>query len=250
MTRWHFAPTAASAANLLAEKFSADDILVTGNTVVDAVHMTRARLQDPAVRTGLETKLAEMGVNAEALANCVLVTAHRRENFNGGIADICHAVRRLSLTYPSVHFLWPVHKNPNVLDVVNRELSDLGNVHRLPPLDYPTLMLLMESARFVLTDSGGLQEESPSFRKPVLVLRDLTERPEVIECGAGKIVGTHVETIVRECERLLNDEASYQAMANAPNPFGDGRACERILERIKRDLLQTPPAHGDLRRDA
>lgn len=122
--------------------------------------------------------------------------------------------------------------------MVNRELANLENVHRLPPLDYPTLMVLMESARFVLTDSGGLQEEAPSFRKPVLVLRELTERPEVIHCGAGKLVGTDVETIVLECGRLLNEEASYLAMANAPNPFGDGQACERILERIKRDLVQ------------
>ena len=236
VAKWHFAPTEQSCKNLAAEGISPTQIIETGNTVVDAVHLARTRLQDPQVEKKLSTELDELGLHADCFKRFILVTAHRRENFGQGMLNICRSIRELALEHPDLHFVWPVHRNPSVLDVAHAELGNLERVHLLPPVDYPTLMLLMDRAQFALTDSGGIQEESPSFHKPVLILRNTTERPEVITAGVGKLVGTDVNTIKQAANTLLSDSEAYAEMASGSNPFGDGKASQRILERIKQDL--------------
>jgi UDP-N-acetylglucosamine 2-epimerase (non-hydrolysing) len=236
LSRWHFAPTDQSAKNLTNEAVSADTIIVTGNTVVDAVHWARARLADTA-----QTHIKDMGLSFSEQDKIVLVTAHRRENFGDGIRNICAAIQRLTELHPELRIVWPVHLNPAVRDVVRNTLGTNKQVHLLPPLDYPKLMALLQRCEFALTDSGGIQEECPSFGKPVLILRTTTERPEVVQVGAGRLVGTDFETIVSEASRLLRDPAHYKTMANAENPFGDGKASQRILDRIAVDLATSSP---------
>ena len=165
-------------------------------------------------------------------ARVVLITAHRRENFGEGIQNICHAIQHLAQKYKDVHFVWPVHLNPAVHDLVHAQFDGHTQVHLVKPLDYPSLLAVIDRASFILTDSGGLQEESPSFHKPVLILRETTERPEVVQVGAGILVGTDQAKIVTEAEKLLSDQVHYARMANVPNPFGDGKASQRILDQI------------------
>lgn len=235
LARWHFAPTSQSAENLRKEGIDDNAIMVTGNTVVDAVHWARRQLEGSSDNAGT-SHLAELGLTLLADDRVVLVTAHRRENFGAGIRNICEAINKLTATHPSLKVVWPVHLNPAVRDVVGGELGNNPKVHLLPPLDYPKLMALLARAEFALTDSGGIQEECPSFSKPVLILRTTTERPEVVQVGAGMLVGTEVEAIVREASRLLEDHAHYARMAGAENPFGDGQASRRVLDRIACDL--------------
>ena len=229
ITRWHFAPTAQSRQNLLEEHIADDAITVTGNTVVDAVYLGRELIQQQATQ---HNYLQQHGLVFPANARVVLITAHRRENFGEGIQNICNAVEHLAKKYPDVHFVWPVHLNPAVHDVVHAQFVDHAQVHLVKPLDYPSLLAVIDRAEFILTDSGGLQEESPSFHKPVLILRDTTERPEVVQVGAGILVGTDQGKIIVESEKLLSDQAHYAAMANVENPFGDGQASQRILDVI------------------
>ena len=229
ITRWHFAPTAQSRQNLLEEHIADDAITVTGNTVVDAVYLGRELIQHQATQ---QNYLQQHGLAFPANARVVLITAHRRENFGEGIQNICNAVEHLAHKYPDVHFVWPVHLNPAVHDVVHAQFADHAQVHLVKPLDYPSLLAVIDRAEFILTDSGGLQEESPSFHKPVLILRDTTERPEVVQVGAGILVGTDQAKIIAESEKLLSDQAHYAAMANVENPFGDGQASQRILDVI------------------
>ncbi|MDM1019539.1 UDP-N-acetylglucosamine 2-epimerase (non-hydrolyzing) [Acinetobacter sp. VNK23] len=229
ITRWHFAPTTQSRQNLLEEHIADDAITVTGNTVVDAVYLGRELIQQQATQ---HNYLQQHGLAFPANARVVLITAHRRENFGEGIQNICNAVEYLAKKYPDVHFVWPVHLNPAVHDVVHAQFADHAQVHLVKPLDYPSLLAVIDRAEFILTDSGGLQEESPSFHKPVLILRDTTERPEVVQVGAGILVGTDQARIIAESEKLLSDQAHYAAMANVENPFGDGQASQRILDVI------------------
>lgn len=229
ITRWHFAPTAQSRQNLLEEHITDDAITVTGNTVVDAVYLGRELIQQQATQ---HNYLQQHGLVFPANLRVVLITAHRRENFGEGIQNICNAVEHLAHKYPDVHFVWPVHLNPAVHDVVHAQFADHAQVHLVKPLDYPSLLAVIDRAEFILTDSGGLQEESPSFHKPVLILRDTTERPEVVQVGAGILVGTDQAKIIAESEKLLSDQAHYAAMANVKNPFGDGQASQRILDVI------------------
>jgi UDP-N-acetylglucosamine 2-epimerase (non-hydrolysing) len=225
----HFAPTDASRRNLLAEGVPADRVLVTGNTVVDALFLAldRVRADPPAIP----------GLCGETLGRwedrpVVLITGHRRENHGAGFESICRAIAELARRFPEAQFVYPVHLNPNVREPVRRILraDRADNVHLIEPLPYLPFVALMDRATVVLTDSGGIQEEAPSLGKPVLVMRDTTERPEAVEAGTVKLVGTSFERIVGETARLLTDRAAYDAMARAHNPYGDGKATGRIVE--------------------
>lgn len=220
LARWHFTPTEQSRQNLLKEGVSDADIVVTGNTVIDALLMTASRE-------------LELGIDLDPTKRLVLVTAHRRENFGEPFRNICRALRFLAQTNPEVQFLYPVHPNPNIKDVAHDMLGGLPNFTLCQPLDYAPFIAAMKRARIILTDSGGVQEEAPALGKPVLVLRDETERPEAVADGVVKLVGPHEQRIIEETQRLLNDESSYRTMARGVSPYGDGHAAERIVRRLR-----------------
>lgn len=225
----HFAPTGRSRANLLAEGVDDASILVTGNTVIDALLDVAGRIgRDATLKQQLEARFPFLDPGKRM----VLVTGHRRENFGEGFESICGALRQLA-GRPDVQVVYPVHLNPHVQEPVNRILGGLPNMHLLPPQDYLPFVYLMTRAHFILTDSGGVQEEAPSLGKPVLVMRETTERPEAIEAGTVRLVGTNPELILGEGTRLLEDEAFHQSMAMAHNPYGDGLAAERIAHWIR-----------------
>lgn len=234
VTRWHFAPTELNRRNLLAEKVDDAAITVTGNTVIDALFWTLARIEADAPRraalTGLLSSRLPFNWQVERF---VLITGHRRENFGQGFLEICQALRDLAIRYPSVHFVYPVHLNPNVQKPVNQTLAGLRNVHLLAPLDYEPFLFLLKHCHIVLTDSGGIQEEAPSLGKPVLVMRDVTERPEAIGARTVKLVGAHRDKIVAQVAELLDNRAAFEAMSRAHNPYGDGKACGRILSVLR-----------------
>lgn len=231
LARWHFAPTAASRDNLLAEGVAADSIAVTGNTVIDALHWMLARIDNDAgagkrVSRDIDSHLPFDWRNRRF----VLITGHRRENFGEGFLQICEALKQTAAQFPDVHFVYPVHLNPNVRQPVNAILAGLSNIHLIEPLSYEPFVYLLRHAHIVLTDSGGLQEEAPGLGKPVLVMRDVTERPEAVAAGTVKLVGANRERISEGLSKLLGSEAEYRAMAQATNPYGDGKACARIIE--------------------
>jgi UDP-N-acetylglucosamine 2-epimerase (non-hydrolysing) len=232
----HFAPTESARAALLREGVSAASIEVTGNTVVDALVRERAQQEKPTVYTEIDASLSSLLGPGWARAPMVLVTGHRRENFGEGIRQICEAITVLSRRYPDHRFVYPVHLNPEVKGHVDRLLGGLANVQLIAPQGYRNFVALMAHARLILTDSGGVQEEAPSLGKPVLVMRDTTERPEGVEAGTAVLTGPHAARIIEHTSRLLDDHAAYQAMANAVNPYGDGRASERIVRRVRRYL--------------
>ncbi|MCO7538108.1 UDP-N-acetylglucosamine 2-epimerase (non-hydrolyzing) [Pseudomonas asiatica] len=221
----HFAPTATSRDNLLREGIDPASIFTTGNTVIDALLEVVHKLESPALRAQFERQFDYLAANRRM----VLVTGHRRENFGGGFERICQALVQTARQFPEVDVVYPVHLNPNVREPVNRLLADVGNIYLIEPLDYLPFVYLMSRAYVILTDSGGIQEEAPALGKPVLVMRDTTERPEAVAAGTVKLVGTEVETIVGELARLLTDEGAYREMSVAHNPYGDGRACGRIV---------------------
>lgn len=225
----HFAPTLTSKDNLLAENVSADTIVVTGNTVIDALFMVRDRLNnDQALRSVFDQKFNFLTPGRRV----VLITGHRRESFGGGFERICKAVSELSTKFNDVDFVYPVHLNPNVREPVNRLLSGRSNIILIEPQDYLPFVYLMNRSHIILTDSGGIQEEAPSLGKPVLVMRDTTERPEAVEAGTVKLVGTDVNRIVDEVSNLLVDVQAYQVMSVAHNPYGNGVASLQILDAI------------------
>lgn len=226
----HFAPTETSQINLLTEGMPKSRVTVTGNTVIDALFWVRDRIKaDDSMRSALHAQLPELTPEQPLL----LVTGHRRESFGGGFERICEALRALALRYPDLVIVYPMHLNPNVREPVNRLLKGLANVHLIEPLDYLPFVYLMDRATVILTDSGGVQEEAPSLGKPVLVMRDTTERPEAVTAGTVRLVGTNVEKIISEVSRLLNDPAAYRDMSLAHNPYGDGYACGRIVQRLR-----------------
>ena len=225
----HFAPTARSRDNLLAERVDPASVHVPGNTVIAAMRMERTRQEDDAVGAALRSKLEEQGGADLFDRPMVLVTGHRRENIGGGFEQICAAVERLATTHTDTLFVYPVHLNPNVKTVVHERLGTLANVRLLPPQPYSEFVCLLAASRVVLTDSGGVQEEAPSLGKPVLVMRDTTERPEGVDAGTVRLVGPVADAIVDGVSELLTDEAAYQRMAEAQNPYGDGHASERIV---------------------
>ncbi len=224
----HFAPTEASRANLLAEAVAADSIDVTGNTVIDALLDVVAKIErEPELAAGLERQFA---LNPQK--RLILVTGHRRESFGDGFDRICEALARLAQR-DDVEIVYPLHLNPQVKGPVEARLSHLANVHLIAPQDYLPFVYLMSRAAIILTDSGGVQEEAPSLGKPVLVMRETTERPEAVAAGTVKLVGTDSDLIVREASQLLDDPAAYQAMSFAHNPYGDGKAASRIVASIR-----------------
>jgi UDP-N-acetylglucosamine 2-epimerase (non-hydrolysing) len=239
----HFAPTAAARDALLRESVPEDTISVTGNTVIDALRIEVAtQARDATLRARIDEELSQVLGADWARTPMVLITGHRRENFGDGIEQICLAIATLAESFPDYRFVYPVHLNPNVLLHVNRLLGGLPNVTLIPPQGYRNFVALMARCRLVLTDSGGVQEEAPSLGKPVLVMRDTTERPEGVAAGTALLTGPNASAIVAHATRLLTDEAAYRSMATARNPYGDGYAAERIVERICRYFnLQTEP---------
>ncbi|MGY5841330.1 non-hydrolyzing UDP-N-acetylglucosamine 2-epimerase [Vibrio chemaguriensis] len=229
LTKYHFAPTETSRDNLLRENFCPEDIYVTGNTVIDALLMVREKIE---TNTGLKSQLEEQFPFLDENKKLILVTGHRRESFGGGFERICEALAQTAKSNPDVQILYPMHLNPNVREPVNRILGDIDNVLLIEPQQYLPFIYLMDRANIILTDSGGIQEEAPSLGKPVLVMRDTTERPEAVEAGTVKLVGTNTDKIITALEVLLKDEATYKEMSYAHNPYGDGKACQRILNTL------------------
>lgn len=229
LAKYHFAPTVISQENLLNENIDLDAISVTGNTVIDALLMVKEKIDNDTVLKAMLDKQFQMLDSSKRL---ILVTGHRRESFGGGFERICEALALVAKENTGVQILYPVHLNPNVREPVNRILADVDNVHLIEPQQYLPFIYLMTRAHIIVTDSGGIQEEAPSLGKPVLVMRDTTERPEAIDAGTVKLVGTDVEKIVTELKELLNNKQAYEAMSFAHNPYGDGLACKRILDEL------------------
>lgn len=238
---YHFAPTPLSRQNLLDEGVRDEKIIVTGNTVIDALYMVVDRIKnDKTLDFSLNRFLIKAGYDVGRLDDgkkLVLITGHRRENFGDGFINMCQAIKTLSGKYPDVDFVYPMHLNPNVRkpihEVFGEDLSGLKNMFFIEPLEYLSFVYLMEKSTIVLTDSGGIQEEAPGLGKPVLVMRDTTERPEALKAGTVKLVGTDFGRIVGEVSRLLDDQDYYGMMSEAVNPYGDGKACGRIVSGIK-----------------
>lgn len=238
---YHFAPTLLSKENLLRENVSEDKITITGNTVIDALYWVVGRIKDDsALNEELKDILVNAGYDIGRLVNekkLVLITGHRRENFGEGFISMCTAIRDLKEKYPDVDFVYPMHLNPNVRkpihEVFGEDLSNLGNMFFIEPLEYLSFVYLMEKSNIVLTDSGGIQEEAPGLGKPVLVMRDTTERPEALSAGTVKLVGTNYNMIVNEVSTLLEDIVIYEKMSKAVNPYGDGLACGRIADFLR-----------------
>lgn len=225
----HFAPTETSRQNLLREGVSGEWITVTGNTIIDALLDVVEKLEADSAQ---QQRFAEQFSFLLPQRRIVLVTGHRRESFGGGFERICQALAETARAFPEVDIVYPVHLNPNVREPVNRLLCGMSNVHLIEPLDYLPFVYLMNRSYLILTDSGGIQEEAPSLGKPVLVMRDTTERPEAVAAGTVKLVGTQVASITRELRDLLTDAAAYQRMSYAHNPYGDGQACRRIVDTL------------------
>jgi UDP-N-acetylglucosamine 2-epimerase (non-hydrolysing) len=230
IANYHFAPTPKSQNNLLQEGTEDSSILVTGNTVIDALLDVLTNIKtNPSKEQSLKEHIQKLGY-IPSERKCILITGHRRENFGMGFESMCTAMKEIALKFPDCDLVYPVHLNPNVLKPVQRILSDVSNVFLIEPLDYEPFVYLMSRSYFILTDSGGVQEEAPSLGKPVLVMRDTTERPEAVEAGTVKLVGADYNKIVEECSLLLTNQEEYQKMALAHNPYGDGKAARRIVE--------------------
>ena len=251
IANYNFAPTPLSRRNLLEEKVNEQSIIVTGNTVIDALYWVVDKMKcDENLSAELKNVLATAGYDVDRLVNSqftihnsqlrrrlVLITGHRRENFGDGFIHMCTAIRDLAQRYPDVDFVYPMHLNPNVRkpihEVFGEDLSGLGNMFFIEPLEYLSFVYLMEKSDIVLTDSGGIQEEAPGLGKPVLVMRDTTERPEALASGTVHLVGTDYEKIVSEVSTLLDDAQAYELMSKAVNPYGDGKACLRIVDKLR-----------------
>lgn len=229
----HFAPTQKSKNNLLSEGVREEDIVVTGNTVIDALLWVRRKIQN-------ERKEYKELDSIDFTQKIILVTGHRRENFGQDLINICEALKKIAAKYNDIEIVYPVHLNPNVSKPVYNLLSGIDNINLLKPLDYEPFVYLMVKSHLIISDSGGIQEEAPSLGKPVLVTRNTTERPEAIETGAVKLVGTDRNKIIEETEKLLNDPQYYHSMALLQNPYGDGHACERIINSLSKYLIEVP----------
>ena len=233
LANYHFAPTQTAKDNLLKENKNSQEIVVTGNTVVDALLLVLEKIKsDKNLKFQVE---AEIEYKSQS-SKFILVTGHRRENFGKGFISICKALKTIANSNPDIDIVYPLHLNPNVQKPVQEILGSISNIYLIDPLQYESFIYMMSKAYFLMTDSGGVQEEAPSLGKPVLVMRDTTERPEAIEAGTVKLVGTDKNKIVKEAQKLLDDRVEYEKMSRAHNPYGDGKACERIVEFIKGTL--------------
>ncbi len=232
--RFHFAPTQRAQQNLQAEHIPEEAILVTGNTVIDALFEARKRLRPDSAAIRMLKK--EINFDNSSFRRRIVVTGHRRENFGEGLENLCRALKALALEHPDIQIVYPVHLNPNVQKPAYSLLGNIDNIRLLEPLDYESFIWLMDTAYCIITDSGGIQEEAPALGKPVLLTRDTTERPEAIEAGTVKMIGTSADRIIAETNRLLLDSRVYGQMSTARNPYGDGRACERIISFMRQRL--------------
>ena len=224
---YHFAPTSISKENLLRENITHKNVLITGNTVIDSLKESVGRVN------GLEdTEINSLKENLDFSKRIILVTGHRRENHGQGFTNICAALKKIALNNPNIEIIYPVHLNPKVLKPVNELLADVKNIHLVKPLSYPTFIWLMNKSYLIITDSGGVQEEAPSLGKPVLVMRDTTERTEAVEAGTVILVGTNTNKIIKETQELLDSPKKYKKMSSLHNPYGDGKACQKIIEFI------------------
>jgi UDP-N-acetylglucosamine 2-epimerase (non-hydrolysing) len=229
ITALHFSPTAASQQNLLNEGVNAKQVSVTGNTVIDALFMIKNKIENNDKFT---ESLKSVFPERDESKKLILITGHRRESFGDGFERICKALAEIAMKYPEIQLLYPMHLNPNVREPVNRILKGINNIFLIEPQDYLPFVYLMDQASIIVTDSGGVQEEAPSLGKPVLVMRDTTERPEAVEAGTVKLVGTNTARIINEVDILLTNKEEYNKMSLAHNPYGDGKACQRIIETI------------------
>jgi len=233
LTNYHFAPTLNSQENLIEENKSTEDIVVTGNTVIDALFLALDKIENNSTLKHNIIKHINSQYKIDKNRKIILVTGHRRENFGQGFIDICEALKTIALANPTIDIVYPVHLNPNVQKPVREILENISNIYLIDSLEYEIFIYLMQKSYFIITDSGGVQEEAPSLGKPVLVMRDTTERPEALAAGTVKLVGTNSDKIVQEAQKLLDDKAAYDKMSQAHNPYGDGKACERIIQFIK-----------------
>lgn len=230
LSTYHFAPTLQSKNNLLREGKQNENIYVTGNTVIDALKYVLRRIEhQPTLKQKIKSNICNQ-YRLDETRKIILVTGHRRENFGQGFVNICEGLKELAQNNPNIDIVYPVHLNPNVQKPVNEILSDIENIYLIKPLQYEEFIFLMNQAYFIITDSGGIQEEAPSLGKPVLVMRDTTERPEALEAGTVKLIGCDKVTLVIEAQKLLHDNEEYEKMARAYNPYGDGNSCSRIVE--------------------
>jgi len=229
---YNFSPTELAEKHLFSEGKSRDSVVITGNTVIDALYWVLEKNKKESKEEELEKQIKDQGYLISG-REFILVTGHRRENFGQGFINICNAIKELSLKYPDIDIVYPVHLNPNVRSVVFDVLSGLNNVFLIEPLNYRPFTYVMSKSKIVLTDSGGIQEEAPSLGKPVLVMRDTTERPEAVDAGTVKLVGTDKDTIVKLTSRLIEDNIEYEKMSRAHNPYGDGEACKKIVKFVK-----------------
>jgi len=237
LTNYHFAPTMTSKKNLLKENKDVNSIVVTGNTVIDALFLALEKIKsnkylEEKIQQKVETLIQNSKFKIQN-SKFILVTGHRRENFGEGFINICESIKEIALANPDFDIIYPVHLNPNVQKPVKEILSDIENIHLIDPLQYEEFIYMMDKSYFIITDSGGVQEEAPSLGKPVLVLRDTTERPEAIEAGTVKLVGTDKEKIIIEAQKLIDDRIAYEKMSKAHNPYGDGKSCEKIVKFLK-----------------
>lgn len=235
LAKYHFAPTIRNKETLINESIDPRNIIVTGNTVIDALQYIVEKTNNSVeLKKQILVEFEQAGLPPYILQSpYILITGHRRENFGKGFENICQALNQLATQNPTIKFIYPVHLNPNVQEPVKRLLGNLNNIYLIKPLGYESFTYLMQYCHLILTDSGGIQEEAPSLGKPVLVMRDTTERPEAVEAGTVKLLGTHVELIIQETQNLLDDKQTYQQMSKTHNPYGDGNASKRIIEFIK-----------------
>ena len=234
LANYHFAPTSTSQNNLLKENKDINSVIITGNTVIDALFLALDKIKNsPKIQHKIHHRLSTMNYKLQNDKKIILVTGHRRENFGQGFINICESLKTIAVNNPDIDIVYPVHLNPNVQKPVKEILSDIPNIYLIEPLQYEQFIYMMDRSYFIITDSGGVQEEAPSLGKPVLVMRDTTERPEAVDAGTVKLVGTDKEKIITEAQKLIEDKIAYEKMSKAHNPYGDGKAAQKIVDFLK-----------------